>query len=113
MTADCRLPIADWLVMTLVACAALGCDRGSDANVAAAAPVKKLEDVRGNGLVRGRVTLDGTPPVMQSIENNPCHDGAGPLKEETVVVGKAGGLANAFVYVEGLPRVDGTPLPPA
>src|SRR3954451_12895658 len=113
MIADCRLPIAEWLVIVLLAGAMLGCDRGSDANVAAAVPVKKLEEVRGNGVVRGRVALEGTPPAMQTIENKPCHDGAAPLKEETVVVGEARGLANAFVYVEGLPRVDGTSMPPA
>jgi hypothetical protein len=112
MIVDCRLPIAEWLVITLVACGIVGCDRGSEAKTAAA-PVKKIEEVRGSGVIRGRVTLDGTPPVMATIANQPCHDGAEPLREETVMVGGGGGLANVFVYVEGLPRVDGSPLPAA
>jgi hypothetical protein len=103
--------MVDWCVIALVVALA-GCDRGSQAKVATA-PVKKIEEVRGNGVIRGRVMLDGTPPVMATISNEICHDKATPLKEETVVVGNENGLANVFVYVQGLPRVDGSSVPPA
>ena len=61
----------------------------------------------------GTVHLVGTPPVMHDIPNRPCHAGAPPLKEETVVVGHDSGLANVLVSLEGAPAGDCSTLPPA
>lgn len=62
-----------------------------------------LDQVGGNARVSGKVTFTGTPPERKIIENKPCHPGAGPIVDETVIVGSAGGLANVFVFIEGLP----------
>ena len=55
----------------------------------------------------------GTPPVMGEIANQPCHEGAKPLKEETVVVNPNGTLANVFVYLADAPASDGSSREPA
>lgn len=59
------------------------------------------------GQVEGKVTFDGKPPErkpMPGIQNDPhCakhYEGAVPL-DETVIVGKEGGLANAVVFLKG------------
>src|SRR5688572_10951226 len=96
------------LVQLLLAMLLVGCDRRADATATATVDASS---VRGNGLIRGQITLDGPPPTMGEIRNQPCCDGAPKtLKEETVVVGPSGGLANTFVYIEGLPRISGQPL---
>src|SRR5205807_2364147 len=81
----------------------------------AALPRVASSAIHGEGVITGRVLLDGRPPVMNDIANKPCHDGATPLKEEFVVVGDRGGLSNTFVYVTGggLPAMDGSSLTPA
>lgn len=88
----------------------VGCDQQTNAS----APIATLPDastIAGSGVIRGTVTLDGTPPAMGEIRNEPCCVGAPKtIKEETVVVGANGGLANTFVYIEGLPRVNGQSL---
>lgn len=84
-----------------------GCDRSSgDHSPATASPTTQLT---GNGVVRGRVVFEGTPPEMRAIANQPCHDGAAPLKEESVLVDGHGGLRNTVVYLEGGPEIGGTP----
>ena len=50
----------------------------------------------------------GTPPPRADIPNVPCHAGAGPLKDETVVVNDDGTLANVFVYLASAPPSDGS-----
>ncbi|HXE52514.1 MAG TPA: carboxypeptidase regulatory-like domain-containing protein [Tepidisphaeraceae bacterium] len=57
----------------------------------------------GTATIQGTVTLTGKPPEMATIPNQPCHAGAGPLKEETVVVDAAGHLQNVIVYLENAP----------
>ena len=57
--------------------------------------------------MRGIVTLAGKPPVMAMIANQPCHSGAGPLREETVVADESGHLQNVIVFLEDPP-----PAPP-
>lgn len=85
-----------------------GCDRRSSASAALA----DASTIRGHGVMRGQVIVDGPPPVMSEIRNQPCCDGAPKtLKEETVVTSASSGLANTFVYIEGLPRVNGQSLP--
>lgn len=92
--------------------AMIGCDTKGDES-SAAPPRKQPSEVSGPAIVRGKVTLDGPIPKMRDIANIPCHPGATPLQEEFVVVGKDGGLANVFVWIEGVPNVDGASLPPA
>lgn len=60
----------------------------------------------GPGVVRGVVNFVGTPPVMQNIANQPCHEDATPLVEESVIV-TDGKLKNVFVYVKNGARSDG------
>ncbi|MBC8108439.1 MAG: hypothetical protein H7Z14_17775 [Anaerolineae bacterium] len=92
----------------LIACA-LGCDQRSNASSAQPADASTIHGAR---IIRGQIILDGPPPVMTEIRNTPCCDGAPKtLKEETVVIGANGGLANTFVYIDGLPRVNGQSLP--
>ncbi|CAN5671952.1 methylamine utilization protein [soil metagenome] len=96
-------------VASLLAVCAIGCDQRSSAKTA---PLDATA-IHGGGVIRGRIILDGPPPVMNEIRNQPCCDGAPTtLSEETVVIGANGGLANTFVYLEGLPRVNGQSLAP-
>lgn len=85
----------------------VGCGAGDDAG-----PGVPPDSVRGEGVITGRVTLQGTPPPRLPVKNEPCHDASKPILDETVVVGPDGGLANVFVYLEGGPRVDGRSLTP-
>jgi hypothetical protein len=104
----------------LVLVAQLACeDRSSTSGVASPVagggtpqPLPDIEQVQGEGSVRGTVLFVGTPPVMKVIQNEPCHSGAGSIIEETVVVGENGGLANVLVYIEGAPAVDGSTAEP-
>jgi plastocyanin len=61
--------------------------------------------------------LGGDPslaPEMRDIQNEPCCKSAPPtLKEETVVTGTDGALANVFVYVENAPAGGGHAEPEA
>jgi plastocyanin len=60
------------------------------------------------------VKFVGTAPKRAEIANKPCHDGAGPLLDETVVVNeKSGMLANVFVYLADAPPSDGSQREPA
>jgi len=105
-------------VASLFACAltTAGCDSRDDAAKAQVSAVPAVKP--GDGVVRGTVTFAGTAPEMAEIANVPCHDGAPPLKEETVVVDPATkGLANVVVYLKGVRASEGvttdkTPPPP-
>src|SRR5579871_6234842 len=67
----------------------------------------------GTATIRGTVTLFGKPPPMQTIPNQPCHEGAGPLTEESVVTDSSGHLQNVIVYLEDAPSGPPNPsLPP-
>ena len=117
----------NWLIVVsvLVVAAGLpllgGCDDSSEDKTVGAGPLTVnsarepvvVEETTGSGIVRGVVRLNGTPPVMQTIENKPCHDGATPIQEETVLVNDDGTLRNVFVYVQGAPRVSGAGKEPA
>ena len=66
----------------------------------------------GAGSIRGTVSLVGRPPEMRVIENKPCHPGATPIREETVVADADGRLANVVAFLrEAPPSAD--VLPPA
>jgi len=57
----------------------------------------------GTATVRGVVRLIGKPPEMAAIANQPCHEGAGTLTDETVVTDGKGNLQNVIVYLEDAP----------
>jgi len=100
---------SDVLGQLLLAALAIGCDQRSNASSSASLP--DASTIHGSGVIRGTISLDGPAPAMNVIRNEPCCDGAPKTqKEETVVIGSGGGLANAFVYLEGLPRVSGQSL---
>jgi hypothetical protein len=108
-----RLTVRDILLMCWLL-ATIGCERASNANPGPAAGAPRVTSVRGNGVVRGTVAFIGTPPVMKTIRNHPCCQGAPPtLLEEHVVVNPNGTLRNVFVYLEGGSLVDGSSLSPA
>jgi plastocyanin len=76
-----------------------GCDRqapaAKDVEPHAAGP----SAAGGFGTIRGTVSLRGEPPIMREIPNQPCHRGATPILEETVVADEQGRLANVVVYL--------------
>lgn len=77
-----------------------GCDRKSTEQ----SPPQSSGPVRtGTGIIRGVVSLSGKPPEMAMIPNQPCHAGAPPLREETVVADGEGHLQNVIVYLENPP----------
>lgn len=57
----------------------------------------------GTGVIRGTITLAGKPPQMEMIPNQPCHAGAKPFADESVVVDSSGHLHNVVVYLENAP----------
>jgi plastocyanin len=65
----------------------------------------------GKGTVTGKVRLTGKAPEMAMLKNEPCCEGARPIREETVVVDpSSGGLANAIVYVVSGQTATGSPV---
>ncbi len=77
------------------------------------APIPKTPAPTGKGILRGFVHFTGTPPQMPEIPNQPCHDGAQPIHEETAIVSSEGALANVIVYLKDAPPGDGSANPPA
>lgn len=77
-----------------------GCDRTASKHAAppTTGPVRS-----GTGVIRGIVALAGKAPEMAMIPNQPCHAGAPPLHEETVVADSEGHLQNVIVYLENPP----------
>jgi len=98
------VPIRGLILLLLVICTS--CDSGSSRKVAVAPAT-----VWGTGTIQGRVSFVGMPPVMRTLPNQPCCEGATPIPEETVLLDSKGGMGNTFVYIEGLPASDGA-LPP-
>ena len=80
----------------------IGCDAREGSESRAAPP----RVVSGNGVIRGVVKFAGSAPVMNTIQNVPCHPGAGPIQEQTVVANADGTLRNVLVYLDGAPRGD-------
>lgn len=88
------------MIFSATAALLLSCDKpGATDSVN---PATAARTVTGAGIVRGKITFDGTPPTMKGIPNDNCCEGAGPLKEETVIVGADKGLANCLVWIEGI-----------
>jgi len=109
---DCGFWIS-LLVVIGIGCAT-GCESrtGTSASGSPAAP-SRVKPVYGSGSILGVVKFIGTPPPRESISNQPCHAGAAPLKDETVVVNSDGTLANVFVYLADAPESDGSDRPAA
>jgi hypothetical protein len=106
----CKLFSAPVRVLVLIAttCVALnGCGQAASDSAATADPaLTKIQ--AGQAILRGKVTFAGTAPVMKDVPNEPCHEGAKPFKEESVVVNANGTLRNVFVYLK---NVSADPLP--
>lgn len=81
----------------------IGCDKTDQKQPAQQAGPSSGPVRSGTAIIRGIVTLSGKPPQMPVIPNQPCHPGAKPLKDETVVVDEAGHLQNVVVYLEDAP----------
>jgi plastocyanin len=66
----------------------------------AARPAPEPIDPATAGSVTGHITLMGTPPANEPIKTKSDPNCTKPLTTQTFVVGKAGALANVFVYVK-------------
>ena len=64
----------------------------------------------GESGVAGTVTFDGQVPPRRQVGSSPT---CGPVFDESVVVGPAGGLANVLVYLDGPPASSGVGTEPA
>jgi plastocyanin len=91
--------------LLLIATLAIGCEEKVEA--------PRPRPVLGSGTIKGVVKFVGAPPPRATIANQPCHDGAPQLKDETVVVNENNTLANVLVYLEGTPPSDGSERGPA
>jgi hypothetical protein len=102
--------------LVAIAALAIGCKEGS----ATSKPAGASETPRaagpsaagGKGVIRGVVSLKGEPPEMREIPNQPCHAGAPPLHEETVVADDHGHLANVVVFLREAPKAASNATPP-
>lgn len=111
-------PLARIVCVALVAMLASGCgdeparrDARANATPRAAGP----SPAGGVGSIRGTVSLRGEPPIMREIANQPCHPGATPIREETVVADDRGNLANVVVFLREAPPAsasESAALPP-
>ena len=75
----------------------------------APAPQPKQKVPAGSGVSRGTVSFRGERPAERVIPNSACHSGAGPVPDETVVVGEGGGLRNVLVYLKDGPNAEVPP----
>ena len=95
-----------FIVGSLIGCEKSDVKGTSPAMLSTSAPVRT-----GTAIIRGVVTLSGKPPDMAILPNQPCHAGAGPLREESVVVDPSGHLQNVVVYLEDAPPAPPRPMP--
>lgn len=65
------------------------------------------------GVVSGMVRFAGEPPPMRTLPGRPCHESAGPMVDQSVLVGPDGGLRHVVVFVRGAVPAPAAPLPPA
>ncbi len=86
-----------------------GCGAGAE-NAKPAKPRAAGPSASGGvGVIRGTVSLKGEAPEMREIPNQPCHAGATPAREETVVADEQGRLANVVVFVREAPAANVPP----
>jgi hypothetical protein len=78
----------------------------------AAAPVYTPETVAHGGTIAGVITYAGTPPAPERLEITKDLDicGISPQYDQSLLVGKSGGVANAVVALTDISR--GAPLVP-
>ena len=106
------ITVKNELALSLAVSAALlaaRCGGNKPPQKAAAEAVKPIEyfhvDPATAATLRGNITFKGAKPARQAISMQAdagcqqAHAGH-PVFDEPVVVGKAGGLANAFVYIQ-------------
>jgi hypothetical protein len=97
-------------VLPAAALFACGCGTGPQGPPEKKAELKKAVDffrvdTATAGTLHGKILFHGKKPAPHKISMDTeaacvkAHNGK-PVYEETVVVGKAGGLANAFVYIQ-------------
>ncbi len=104
-----------WVVIIAWCFAGSGCgDDSANPQTSGAKPRAAGPSASGGiGTIRGTVSLKGEPPAMAEIANHPCHAGATPIREETVVADEQGRLANVVVFLVEAPKVaTGSPTPP-
>lgn len=108
------------IVVALLASTALvGCKEGSGGPKPGSSDSAKPRAAAGpsaaggKGIIRGMVSLKGEPPEMRQIPNQPCHAGATPLLEETVVADDHGHLANVIVFLREAPKATAGEAPAA
>src|SRR5277367_6284733 len=79
----------------------------------AAAPTYTAETVANGGTITGVITYAGTPPAPNHLEITKDIDvcGVSPQFDQSLVVGKSGGVANAVVALTDISQ--GAPLVPA
>ena len=113
-----RLTVAPLLLAPLLLAPLVGCD-SAPVDAPPRADLVPPSAVEGTGRVAGRVELVGTPPPRPILEDARCFPGAAPVRDDSVVVGDGGGLADVFVSLvpvvpAGTPAVtvDGSTLPP-
>jgi len=82
-----------------------GCDDRKVAKV----PAKVVSP--GSASVHGTVKLTGKAPEVAKIDNSICTH-AGPIADESVLVGSNGGLANVVVSITGVRSPSGPPAEP-
>jgi plastocyanin len=108
--------LVGWVIIVVLGIGASGCgDDAGTSNAAASAKPRAAgpSAAGGIGTIRGTVSLKGEPPVMAEIPNQPCHSGATPIREETVVADEQGRLANVVVFLVEAPKpASGSPTPP-
>jgi plastocyanin len=104
------VPIRGQIRFLLLLSLALCCSCGSR-ETQKSATATRPPTVWGTATIQGKVTFAGTPPVMRMLPNQPCCEESKPIPEETVVVDPKGGLANTFVFLEGVGASDGALAP--
>jgi plastocyanin len=103
------LDLREFVLLSLLTCS-IACDATESHKESPAAPPQVQT---GTGIIRGEVKFEGKPPKMGVIKNEPCHEDAGPIEEETVIVNGNGTLRNVLVSVEGAGHGDGASREPA
>jgi plastocyanin len=103
-----------WILLIIgFAAVGLGCERHESSPAGGSAAAPRVQPRYGTATIQGTVRFIGTPPPREKIANQPCHEGAPELRDETVVVNDNGTLANVFVYLQGAGPSDGSGNAPA
>jgi hypothetical protein len=88
------------MVVAAMLAAACGGSKQESAPAATPAPALPSIDQATVATIGGHITLEGTPPKPQRIQTKSDPNCKEPVFTQSYVVGKAGALANVFVYVK-------------